>query len=378
MAKSESVAAARISKNEPASSASDASPARSGMNGVSGWPTDAEPTPPASPRPHARPGADAFTDERDDVLTVIHELEDQLDRYEGVRETLERELRESNEQAAAGRQRVQELEWQVVTLQTRVDALEQVRQEIALLEEELADANARSQRVTEQFAQAQQENARISGELKASGKQLEELWTVRKERDGLRNDIKAIRTRAEQLDGAVRELQQERIASQAKIEETKTALEEARQARHQAELKLRAAEDLAEELRKANEATERRLETTQAENRTLATQFTHLEREKTRLIEQQQFYECELASLRNTNRNAETALNNIKKAFSEVRAALSETRTRARRRATDTWPRTPALSLRGIPGQDAAIPDALPDGAGVATETQDANTIHTS
>ena len=48
---------------------------------------------------------------------------------------------------------------------------------------------------------------------------------------------------------------------------------------------------------------------------------------------------CEVTSLRNQNRTAETALASVKKAFSEVRVALSETKTRARRRAMDSWPR---------------------------------------
>jgi hypothetical protein len=47
------------------------------------------------------------------------------------------------------------------------------------------------------------------------------------------------------------------------------------------------------------------------------------------------------------NRNAESALSNVKKAFSEVRVALAETKARARRRAIETWPRT-AGALRGV------------------------------
>lgn len=300
-------------------------------------------------RPALRLATDAFTEERDDVLSVINELEDQLDRYEAVRETLEREQRETSEQLQASRQRVQELEWQLVTLQTRVDALEQVRQEISLLEEEIADANTRAQRLTEQLGQTQQDNARLGGELRSANKQLEELWAIRKERDGLRNEQKTLRTRADQLETSVRDLQQERTTLAAKFEETRAAFEEARTARHQVELRLRAAEDANEELRKSLETGERRIESLQTENRNLQAQFTHLEREKARMVEQQQYYECELASLRNANRNAELALSNIKKAFGEVRAALSETRIRTRRRNTaETWSRATTATLRGL------------------------------
>lgn len=303
-------------------------------------------------KPGSRSPAEAFVEERDDVLAVISELEDQLDRYESVRETLERELREANEQSQGARQRIQELEWQVVTLQTRVDALEQVRQEISLLEEEITDANARAQRLNEQLLQAQQENARVAGELRGANKQLEELWTVRKERDSLRSDLKTARIRTEQLDASLRDIQQERGTLQARFEETRVTLEEMRAARHQAELKLRASEDANEELRKSIDNSERRIEALQTENRTLQARTTHLERENARLIEQQQFYECELTSLRNTNRNAESALANIKKAFGEVRAALADTRMRARRRTTvETWPRTAGGALRGIDGE---------------------------
>jgi hypothetical protein len=82
-------------------------------------------------------------------------------------------------------------------------------------------------------------------------------------------------------------------------------------------------------------------------------QITHLERENARLVEQQQFYECELTSLRTVNRNSESALANVKKAFAEVRIALSETKARVRRRAVEALPRV-ATTLRGIDdGTDA-------------------------
>src|SRR5262249_25899462 len=81
---------------------------------------------PSGTVPRALP--DTFSDERDDVLAVINELEDQLDRNEQIREQLERELTEQASQQQAGQQRIQELEWQIVTSQTRIEALEQVKQ----------------------------------------------------------------------------------------------------------------------------------------------------------------------------------------------------------------------------------------------------------
>jgi chromosome segregation ATPase len=294
-----------------------------------------------------RSSADTFADERDDVLTVINELEDQLDRYEEIRETLERELTEVNEQNQAAKQRVQELEWQAVTLQTRVEALEQMRQEVGLLEEEIADANARGQRLAEQLSQAEKENARVNGELKTANKQLEEFWAVRKERDGLRVDIKNAYAKLDQLERAHKEALDERSAILAKLQEAQLALEETRSGKNQSELDLRTAEDRNEELRRSLEDMQQKLETIRGEKRNVQAQLTHMERENGRLIEQQQFYECELTSLRSMNRNAESALANVKKAFSEVRVALAETKARARRRALETWPRT-CGALRGV------------------------------
>ena len=100
---------------------------------------------------------DTFIDERNDVLAVINELEDQLDRHQEIRETMERELTATSEKLQASNQRVQELEWQVVTLQTRADALEQARGDVTSLEEELADANARAQRDHEQVVAVEKE-----------------------------------------------------------------------------------------------------------------------------------------------------------------------------------------------------------------------------
>jgi len=59
---------------------------------------------------------DTFVDERNDVISVINELEDQLDRHQEIRETLERELTGTTEKLQSASTRTQELEWQGVTL----------------------------------------------------------------------------------------------------------------------------------------------------------------------------------------------------------------------------------------------------------------------
>jgi predicted nucleic acid-binding Zn-ribbon protein len=289
---------------------------------------------------------ETFLDERDDVLSVINELEDQLDRYEDIRESLEKELTGSTQQLQAAQQRVQELEWQIVSLQARVEASEQVRQEVTLLEEEIADANQRAQRLTEQLAEAEKENGRLNSELKAAGKQLEELWLIRKERDGLRADSKTLRSKLDQLERAQRELIEERTALLARFQETQAALDETRSVRAQLEAELRASEDRNQELRRVQAVLEEKLEALRVEKRTLQAQLTKLERENSRLVEQQHFFECELTSLRSMNRSAESALSNVKRAFNEVRTALSETKARARRRTIDTWPTRIQTALR--------------------------------
>lgn len=288
-------------------------------------------------RPRGLP--DTFVDERNDVLAVINELEDQLDRHQEIREAMERELMAAAEKLQAASQRVQELEWQSVTLQTRVDTLEQLRNDVTALEEELADANARAQRANEQFIEADKERARLKTELKAAGRQIEELWPVRKERDALRADHKALSLKVEELERARREIHEQRTALQTQNQQIQTALEETANERNRLQVAARAAEDRIKELTLVSESLNEKIEALREEKKNLQAQITHLERENSRLVEQRQFYECEVAALRNQNRTAEATLNSVKKAFSEVRLALSETRARARRRALDTWPR---------------------------------------
>jgi len=304
--------------------------------------------------------ADAFKDERDDVLAVVNELEDQLDQYEGIREALERDLAEANRDSQAAKQRAQELEWQAVTLQTRVDALEQVRQEVALLEEEIADANARFQRQGEQLTRSEKDNTRLKGDLKTANKQLEELWAVRKERDGLRVDIKNIAAKLGQLERAYKDTLEERATFQTQLQETQLALDEARSTRNQTEIALRTTTERNEELIAAQEELQQKLDATRNDKKTIQAQLTHVERENARLIEQQQYYECEITSLRSMNRSAEFALANVKKAFSEVRVALAETKSRARRRAIEAWPQTcNTRRATGRPISEGIEPNAI-------------------
>jgi chromosome segregation ATPase len=290
---------------------------------------------------------DTFLDERNDVLAVINELEDQLDRQQEIRESMERDLTGNAEKLQTANQRVQELEWQVVTLQTRVDALEQLRNDVATLEEELADASARAQRTGEQLGIVDKERARLKTELKAANKQIDELWPIRKERDSLQGENKLLSAKVEELEKAQRDTFEERGNLQSQIQELQINLEETTNERNKAQNGLRIADDRIRELTAVQEALDDKIESLRAEKKNLQVQITHLERENSRLVEQRQFYECEVTALRNQTRTAETALASVKKAFSEVRVALTETKSRARRRTLDTWPRI-GSTLRGI------------------------------
>jgi len=294
---------------------------------------------------------DTFVDERNDVISVINELEDQLDRHQEIRETLERELTGTTEKLQSANTRNQELEWQVVTLQTRIDALEQVRQQAATLEEELSDANARAHRVKEQLLGAEKERAQLKNDLKAVNKQLDELFAIRKERDGLRSDAKLLSTKVEELERNQREIFEERSHLQTQLHEAHANLEQATTERNQLQMGLRAAEDRTRELVQVQDSLTDKIDAIRGEKKNLQVQITHLERENSRLIEQRQFYECEVTSLRNQARTAEAALASVKKAFGEVRVALTETKTRARRRTVDTWPRI-GSALRGLPAEE--------------------------
>lgn len=303
---------------------------------------------------------DAFIDERNDVLAVITELEDELDRHQEIRETLERDLTGNTEKLQAANQRVQELEWQVVTLQTRIDSLEPLRQDITAFEQELSDANARAHRLSEQLAAAEKERARVKNELKAAGKQIDELWAVRKERDGLRADYKNLSLKVDELDRARREAVEGRTQIQTQLQEAQLALEETRAERNQLQVLSRTSDERIRELTQVQESLTDQVEGLRNEKKNIQAQIAHLERESARLAEQRQFYECEVTTLRNQNRTAETTLASVKKAFSEVRIALTETKTRARRRTIDTWPRSSA-TLRGLGPSEPASGDGVDD-----------------
>ena len=177
-----------------------------------------------------------------------------LDRQHEIRETLERELTSGTEQLQAANQRAQELEWRAVTLQTRVDALEQAQQQAAALEEEFSDANARLLRTREQLAAMEKERAQLKNELKTATKQVDELWAVRKERDGLRSDHKSLSTKVEELERNQREMFEARGQLQAEVQDVQVTLEETCAERNQLQTSLRAAEDDVRELVQVQES----------------------------------------------------------------------------------------------------------------------------
>jgi exonuclease SbcC len=276
---------------------------------------------------------DTFLDERNDVLSVINDLEDQLDQYQALRESLEKELTQKTSDLQNAGSKVQELEWKITSMQSRLDAAEAIKGDVALLEEELDDQKAQIQRLTDQVSQDEREKARLSGELKSANKQLEEFWAVRKERDTLRSDISNLKSKLESSERDRRDSHTVRSQLEDKIHTFESTVEDLRKQKDQLEIDLRSANDRARDLEEQSEDLDSKLEAQREEKQGLETQLAHLERENQRLSEQRQFYECELISLRNMNRNAETALTSVKKAFGEVRIALSETKARVRRRS---------------------------------------------
>lgn len=316
---------------------------------------------------------DTFIDERNDVLSVINELEDQLDRHQDIRSQLERQLADATEQLQGAGQRAQELEWQCVTLQTRVDALEQLKQEIGALEEELTDANARAQRVGEQFVVADKERTQLKHELKAANKQLDELWPVRKERDTLRTEYRNLAVRIEDYERSQRELIEERTSLQSQVQDMQIAIDQHVNVRGQLENTVREQHDRVRELTQVQDTMVDKIDQLREEKKHIQAQLTHLERENARLVEQRQYFESEVTNLRNQGRAAEAALSSVKKAFTEVRVALSETKTRARRRATEMWPRIgttfqvtePELETVGVTGSQ----ETTLGNTGVTTES---------
>jgi chromosome segregation ATPase len=311
---------------------------------------------------------EAFMDERNDVLSVVTELEDQLDRYEETRISLERELTESTEKLHKSTQRVQELEWQVVTLQTRIDAGEQLKQDVTVLEEQIGEASRRIGQLDDQLIATEKDNQRLVGELKTANKQLEELWSAKKERDAIRNENKVLKTKINESEAALREIRDERASLNGQLQESQLALDEMRVVKGRLEIETRTAEDRIREMKRVQENLEDKLLTLRNEKKNLQATITHLERENARLNEQRQHFECEVTSLRNMNKTTESALTSVKKAFAEVRAALTETKSRTRRRTLDSLPRLSA-GLRGVQQPSNAMTTPEPSLAAVGQDT---------
>lgn len=327
---------------------------------------------PGTTRDRARSSADSLTNEYGDVLAVINELEDQLDRYEEIRATLEHQLDAAREQDQSAQQRVRELEQQVVTLQAQVVALELARQEVAMLEDELASANARTNQLSEQLAQVEKENSRINAELTTARQQIDQLGAAGRERDTLRIEIRKIAAKLGQLERTHQAVLEKHGLTQMKLEEAQAALEETRVAKGQIEIELGAAADRNVELRRAQDDLQERLDAARAERKDLLAQLAHAERENVGLIERRHSQDRELASLRGLNRNTELALANIKKAFGEVRAALTETRSRARRRAKQA--RRDSGSTQPSTLEETGYPSIAPASLDAIAETMSAVT----
>lgn len=336
-----------------------------------------QPSPPKSPDeetkdeiPRIAHNLPAHLDDRDDVLSVIHELEDQLDRYEEIRAGLERQLTEQAQGRQTAEQRVQELEWRLVATQTKLEASEQLRQEVTLLEEELGDANAKITRFGTQLAQVESENTRLTEESRGQQKELEELWALRKERDGLRTEVKNARGRVDHLQRVLEEATEERNGLSGSLQKLQAQFDEVQNQNRVFSSRLQTTLDEKTDLDRSVTTLSEKLAALRAEKKNLHVELTHAQRENARLTDQHKFLESEITKLRSANRGSEAALASVKQAFAEVRVALTETRSRARRRTIESWQHSANSLANDIPVRVVDADEKKPDSRNEARELE--------
>lgn len=288
--------------------------------------------------PSGDPGADILAREQDDVIEVINDLAQELDRYQGIRARLEAKLLESRDQLAASNRRIQELEWHINTFEARAESADEIRREIATVEDELGTASERAHALGQELECEKRETVRLTDELRSANAQLEELWGVRAERAELASEVERLQAELGQIEHTLADLHDERTRLASQLQETQSTLREVRTQSHKFEHDLRNANNRIEKMQSVQESLGEKLVLLRAEKKALQDDYIKLDDAYGKLTEDRSTVEYEINSLRDRNRHAGEVIARAKRVFGDVRLALSQTRSRARKRPGNIWP----------------------------------------
>ncbi|MBN1257682.1 MAG: HEAT repeat domain-containing protein [Planctomycetes bacterium] len=260
----------------------------------------------------------AVSEESVDIISIVRDLERELDAAFDLKESLETDLRATQERLADESSSRQELQAQVDLLEAQADLAEQLREEISFVKEEqnvltrkLEETSARANRLAE-------DREKFAEQLGISETRVKEL---QRDKIDIEAQLFTLKDRVKEFDEATeaRQLLEEKLRNlNSQLKSTETA-------RSSLELEVAKIREIVRNLREENENLRRDLTVNNSELNSARGRLKGQEEENAKLTEANKRLEMELDTLTTKHEATCKVLEAAKKSLREIRNAAVRT-----------------------------------------------------
>jgi hypothetical protein len=261
---------------------------------------------------------EALSEEGVDIISIVRDLEKELDASFDLKESLESDLHSTQaalEEEVASRK---ELEAQVELLEAQADLTSQLREEVAFIKEERNLLNKKLTDTTAKMEKALTDYDSVSDQLAAAEASIK----------GLQRDKVDLEAQVINLKDKVRELAdltEARRTLEAKVRDLSSRLKATEIAKNTLELELTKIAEIGRGLREENEILRKNLSTTNLEFTNLKSQMQDRDDENRELVAACERLESEYASLQSKYETTAKVLEAAKKSLRDIRSAAVRT-----------------------------------------------------
>ncbi|MHC4871473.1 MAG: HEAT repeat domain-containing protein [Planctomycetota bacterium] len=261
---------------------------------------------------------DAVSEDSVDIITIVRELEKELDSAFDLKDSLQTELDSTQEALEVEVSSRKELEAQVELLEAQADLASQLKEEIAFVKE---DRNVLSRRLGEANSKLEQSVAdhdMVVGQLNSAESNIRDL---QREKVDLEAQVINLKDKVRDLADTT----EAKRTLEAKVRDLSSRLKATDIAKNSLELELTKIAEIGRGLREENENLRNNLSESNIELTNLKSKLQDNEDEKHEILVEKDRLESELTSLANKYEASAKVLDAAKKSLKDIRSAALRT-----------------------------------------------------
>lgn len=272
-------------------------------------------------------GDEEFPEDSFDIISIVQDLEKELDTAFDLKESLESDLRRTREQLEAETAIRRDLENQLGDLESQAAQAHQLAEEINFVKEERNSLYGRIQDATSQVEKITKERDQLLTEKDSAGKHIKNL---EREKIDLEAQVFTLKDKVKDYN----ELKEQRGVMENQAQELSARLQDSEDQKNALQLDLAKLRKIVRRLRQENDSLRKELSTTTTDASQMRSELQHQQAENRELQETRNRLQRELTMLTAEHETTTQLLDKARAGLKAIRSAAMKTTERFRDRGT--------------------------------------------